>query len=132
MARTMVDHACERCGAIRKVSPDKLAKGLQRFCRRCQGPVAAEKRRDAMLRRGGPKAVTYGACKECMKIYEMAPIDDNGFCSESCEHKAESRGHSRQEMVAAVINRLWRPPQLSRENRWEQMGLFAEPAGAKG
>lgn len=47
MARTMIDHACERCGTIRKVSPDKLAKGLQRVCRKCQGKEAAEKKENS-------------------------------------------------------------------------------------
>jgi len=110
MARTMIDHACESCGAIRKVSPDKIAKGKQRVCRTCQGPAAAEKRKVAMMKRGGPKPVTYAYCKECRSIYSMAAIDDDGLCSDACREKARKRGFCMGEMRSKVLNRLWRKP----------------------
>lgn len=126
MARRMIDHACLRCGAVRKVSPDKLAKGLQQYCRKCQGPVAAEKRRAAMLKRGGPRSVTYGTCKECMRLYEMAAIDDSGYCTSVCLGKAKARGRSRQEIASSFINRLWRPRPPAILPRWEQLALFKD------
>ena len=110
MARTMIDHACESCGAIRKVSPDKIAKGKQRVCRKCQGPAAAEKRKVAMIKRGGPKPVTYAYCKECRSIYPMATIDDDGICSDVCRERASKRGFCMDEMRSRALNRLWRKP----------------------
>lgn len=103
MARTMIEHACERCGAIRKVSPDKLAKGLQRVCRKCQGKEAAEKRQIAMLRRGGPKHVTHEYCKECRAIYQAAPIDDDGYCSDRCRSKANQHTASYRQALEAFL-----------------------------
>ncbi len=109
MARTMIDHACERCGKIRKVSPDKIAKGLQRLCRKCQGPTAANKRRAAMLKRGGPKHVTYGFCLECRATYEMRPIDDDGYCGAPCRMAAAHRGHSASETARWLLSQKWAP-----------------------
>lgn len=107
MARTLLDHACEHCGKIRKVSPDKLAKGLQRVCRQCQGQVAADKRRLAMIKRGGPKHVTYGFCLECRATYEMRPIDDDGHCSDQCRTAALQRGHSASKTIRWLLSRQW-------------------------
>lgn len=107
MARTMIEHSCEGCGAIRKVSPDKLAKGLQRVCRKCQGPAAAEKRRIAMLKRGGPKHVTYGICKECRSIYEMASMDDDGYCRDKCRQAGAAHSPA---YLAAVRSFLYGKP----------------------
>lgn len=107
MARTMIDHACERCGTVRKVSPDKLAKGLQRICRKCQGPAAAEKRREAMLKRGGPKSVTYVICKECRGLFEAAPIDDDGYCCETCREKGQAHSPG---YLSAVRNFMYGKP----------------------
>ena len=107
MARRMLDHACEHCGAIRKVSPDKLAKGLQKLCRKCQGPAAAEKRQLAMLKRGGPKPVTYAICKECRGLYEMACMDDDGLCSDNCRAKVDARGYTSYEVVKKVLGGAW-------------------------
>ena len=122
MARTMVDHACESCGAVRKVYPDKIAKGVQRVCRKCQGPAAAEKRRAAMLKRGGPKPVTYAACNECRGIYETPSIGDDGFCKEKCRTAAEDRGYSMRELSARVFNGLLRPPGKSIEKPIKKTG----------
>lgn len=108
MARKMIDHACERCGKVRKVSPDKLAKGLQRVCRQCQGKEAAEKRREAMKRRGGPKHVTYGICKECRGIYEMAAMDDDGYCCDKCRDKVAARGYSSSDLTRRYLYGVWR------------------------
>ncbi|GAB0151761.1 hypothetical protein [Marinobacterium sp. BA1] len=122
MARTMVDHACERCGAVRKVSPDKLAKGLQRVCRKCQGKEAAEKRKIAMLRRGGPRHVTYEICKECRAIYEAAPIDDDGYCSDRCRETAA--GHTTSYRQAVEFFLFGRKPKPWRSWEAEQVSLF--------
>lgn len=109
MARTMIDHACELCGAVRKVSPDKLARGIQRMCRKCQGPARAAERRAAMLKRGGPSNVVYAICKECRCIYQKNN-DDHGYCGDVCEDKAEARGHSRSHISTKTLNGLWRAP----------------------
>lgn len=106
MARTMVEHQCESCGKPRLVSPDKIRKGLQRYCRQCQGPVAAAKRRAAMLKRGGPRAVTYDVCRECSKMYETAALNDSGYCGEKCLSEAQSRGYSFHN-VKKHLNQLW-------------------------
>lgn len=106
MARAMVKHACEVCGKIRMVSPDKIAKGLQRYCRQCQGPVAATKRREAMIKRGGPRAVTYEVCRECSRMYLAAAFNDNGYCTESCLTRAQGRGYSFTN-VKRRLDALW-------------------------
>lgn len=108
MARKQIEHQCERCGKTRLVSPDKIAKGKQRYCRQCQGPVAAHKRREAMLKRGGPRHVTYQACKECGYIYEMASIGDGGCCGDKCATKVQARGYSSQ-TIKRKLNALWKP-----------------------
>ncbi|WP_010323637.1 hypothetical protein [Marinobacterium stanieri] len=122
MARTMIDHACERCGKVRKVSPDKLAKGLQRVCRQCQGKEAAEKRREAMLRRGGPKPVTYDICKECRTIYETAAIDDDGYCCDTCRSKAA--GHTSSYHQALAFFLYGKKPKVWRSWEAKQVSLF--------
>lgn len=104
----MIDHACEICGTIRRVSPDKLARGLQRHCRRCQGPLAAEKRRIAMLARGGKRRITYVICKECGKDYESRSINDTGYCCETCSAVATKRGVATSSFSRRLISgELW-------------------------
>lgn len=93
MPRQYVDHACESCGAVRSVRLDKLEKGLQRTCRKCQGKASAEKRKASMLRRGDKKRVEYWLCKECSSEYQVR-MDDDGFCSDECRAKSKSRGCS--------------------------------------
>lgn len=122
MPRKMIDHACERCGKVRKVSPDKLAKGLQRVCRKCQGKEAAEKRRAAMLKRGGPKPVTFSICKECRAIYEVHSLDDDGYCCDVCRRKGE--GHTPAYMAAVEYLRTGRRPKPWRSWEAEQASLF--------
>ncbi|SEG12732.1 hypothetical protein [Marinobacterium lutimaris] len=125
MARTMIDHACEGCGAVRKVSPDKLARGQQRLCRKCQGPAAAEKRRIAMLKRGGPKHVTFGICNECRGIYEMASIEDDGYCCDKCREKASSRGCSTRELAKRYLYGPWSPRRVE-TYKGRQLALFGD------
>lgn len=113
--RTTLNHSCEICGAIRQVSPDKLRKGLQKVCRKCNGPAAAAKRREAMLQRGGVKHVTYCICKECRKDYQEEPMGDRGFCSSECENFASQRGYTIGDLSKAILQGFKSPniPQLS-------------------
>jgi hypothetical protein len=110
---------------VRKVSPDKLARGLQRLCRKCQGPAAAEKRRIAMLKRGGPKNVTFDICRECRAIYEMAAMNDDGFCCDRCREKAASRGCSSSDLAKRFLYGSWKPRRVQ-TYKARQMRLFGE------
>lgn len=103
MARTVINHSCEMCGAIRQVSPDKLAKGLQKVCRKCQGKSAAHKRSVAMLARGGPRHVTYAACTYCKKDYQMAAMDDDGLCSDRCRTLDAKRGKNAMDLYRMAM-----------------------------
>lgn len=126
-----IDHACECCGAVRKVRADKLAKGIQKLCRKCQGPAAAEKRRAALLKRGGQrKTVEYWTCKECSVEYQVKPVDDTGFCSDQCKERAEARGCSMNELANRFLFGRALYPRSSiiaggckKPLHWEQIGL---------
>jgi len=101
------NHSCECCGAVRRVRLDKLERGIQKLCRKCQGPAAAEKRRAALLKRGGErKHVEYWVCKECSVEYQVAPFDDSGYCCEACKNIALQRGCSANQLAHAFIYRL--------------------------
>lgn len=110
MARTMIDHACEGCGSIRKVSPCKLAKGIQRFCRKCQGKQYADQRRAAMIMRGGPKRVHYSICNVCRRIYAEDASESTGYCDQACQAKASGGSFHGSMLTATRLNRLWSAP----------------------
>jgi hypothetical protein len=115
----MIDHACEDCGAIRKVSPDKIKKGKQKLCRKCQGPAAAEKRKLAMIARGGKKTVHYAICHECRNDYQVATFDDDGFCGDACREKAKSHHISRYDLMRRFLM-----PKEYVNWEWKQINLI--------
>ena len=132
MTRRKVVHNCEGCGAPRMVSPDKIAKGLQRYCRKCQGPIAGKKRSEAMIKRGGPRSVTYRACSECACIYEMQAVNDDGYCSIVCKLKAQARGCSmsglkrKVSFLMAARSNKERKKILSEREHFIQQSLFSD------